>query len=436
MKKRILCAFLGATISAAALGQGGTQSGAISPYSQYGLGMLADQSLGFNRGMGGTGLAMRQGTLVNPLNPASYSAVDSLTMLFDASLSFQQSNFKENSTSVNARNASFDYAVGLFRIRKNLGVSFGLLPFSDIGYSYSSSSYLNNVIGSITEQYTGSGGFHQFYVGAGWRPIKPLSIGFNLSYLWGNYSRSVASTASQTVNSLSKLYNASVSSYNLSFGLQWSQPLDRKNNLTLGVVSGIGHKLGADATCNIVNLNTSTAVSDTTSFVVRDALELPMSYGVGLAWVYDQKLTLAADYSQQKWGSIDFPAYDDSKKQYVLKSGLLTDRTRMSVGADYVPDPNHQTSYLKHVHFRMGASYTTPYYKLNGHDGPKELSLTAGLGLPLLNKWNIQGAMRPVLNISAQWVRTSAKDFITDNTFRINIGLTFNERWFAKWRID
>jgi hypothetical protein len=41
-----------------------------------------------------------------------------------------------------------------------------------------------------------------------------------------------------------------------------------------------------------------------------------------------------------------------------------------------------------------------------------------------------------LINISAQWARQSAKNFITENTFRINIGLTFNERWFAKWKVD
>ena len=40
-----------------------------------------------------------------------------------------------------------------------------------------------------------------------------------------------------------------------------------------------------------------------------------------------------------------------------------------------------------------------------------------------------------MLNISGQWVKASAKDLITENTFRINIGLTFNERWFNKWKV-
>ena len=55
------------------------QSGTNSPYSQYGLGILADQSQGFNRGMNGLAIGLRQSNQVNMLNPASYSSVDSLT---------------------------------------------------------------------------------------------------------------------------------------------------------------------------------------------------------------------------------------------------------------------------------------------------------------------------------------------------------------------
>ena len=80
----------------------------------------------------------------------------------------------------------------------------------------------------------------------------------------------------------------------------------------------------------------------------------------------------------------------------------------------------------------MGAGYATPYYYINGHDGPKELSVSAGVGLPIVNKYN----NRSVLNISGQWVRSSADGFITENVFRINVGITFNERWFMKWKVD
>ena len=73
---RILCCLALMAISAmGAYAQNGTNS----PYSQYGLGDMADQGVGFNKGMSGVGLAFRKGNEVNPLNPASYSSVDSLS---------------------------------------------------------------------------------------------------------------------------------------------------------------------------------------------------------------------------------------------------------------------------------------------------------------------------------------------------------------------
>ena len=434
MKKRIFGSLFAAILTLSATAQT-SQSGTISPYSQYGLGTLADQSQAFSRGMGGTGIGMRNGTLVNTLNPASFSAVDSLTMLFDVGLSGQFTNFKEQNVSVNTRSADFDYAVGLFRMRKHLGVSFGILPMSDVGYNYQRTYYVNPSVGNLTELYTGSGGLHKAFVGAGWNPVKPLSVGFSLAYLWGNYKRTATTYAAGSVsslNQLSKTYEATVNSYALDFGLQWQQPIGRKDRLTLGATFGLGHKLGADPKLDIINQNTSTLVSDTTSFTVADGLELPMSYGVGFSWVHQQRLTLAADFSQQKWGSIDYPNYDESTGRYALRSGLLKDRTRMSVGLDYVPDPTHPTKYLMHVHYRFGVAYASPYFTVNGQDGPKELSITAGLGIPVLNKRE----SRSVVNFSAQWIRSSAKDLITENTFRFNVALTFNQMWFAKWRID
>jgi hypothetical protein len=116
---------------------------------------------------------------------------------------------------------------------------------------------------------------------------------------------------------------------------------------------------------------------------------------------------------------------------YQLQSGVLKDRWKVGAGADFVPESmSHR--YFRRVHYRVGAGFATPYYRINGADGPKELSLSAGFGLPLQNRYN----NRSVLNISAQWVRTSASGLITENTFRINLGLTFNERWFSKWRVE
>lgn len=146
------------------------QSGTNSPYSQYGLGVLSDQTSGFNRGMNGLGLGFRESNQVNFINPASYSSMDSLMFLFDAGLSGQITSFTENEKTLNANNADFEYVVAGFRAFKHVGVSFGILPYTNIGYNYSVSDYLDGDRNMVyTNSYSGSGGIHQvyFWIGLG-----------------------------------------------------------------------------------------------------------------------------------------------------------------------------------------------------------------------------------------------------------------------------
>ncbi len=406
------------------------QGGTNSPYSQFGIGALSDQSQSMSRGMNGVGYGLRQGNIVNTLNPASYSGVDSLTMLFDMGVSGQFTHYEEGKLRRNASLASFEYVVGSFRAWKNVGVSFGLLPYSSVGYEYATSSRDQN-LGQLTESFTGSGGLHEVFLGFGWRLMKPLSIGVNAGYLWGSIDRSVLPDADATANSLRKNYSTSVSNYKLDVGAQWVQPIGRFDRLTLGAVVGLGHNLKNDAEMTIVSTNQLSNSSDTTALKLTDAFELPMSFGVGAAYQHAGKLTLAADFTLDKWGDVKFPTFTGN--EYKLQSGLLKDRMKMSVGLDWLPNPSQMGGrFLEHVHYRLGAGYATPYYYINGKEGPKELSVSAGFGIPIVNMHN----NRSVLNISGQWVRSSATDFVTENYFRINIGVTFNERWFMKWKVD
>lgn len=406
------------------------QGGTNSPYSQFGIGALSDQSQSMSRGMNGVGYGLRQGNNVNTLNPASYSGVDSLTMLFDMGVSGQFTHYEEGKLKRNASLASFEYVVGSFRAWKNVGVSFGLLPYSSVGYEYSTSSRDQN-LGQLTESFTGSGGLHEVFLGFGWRLMKPLSIGVNAGYLWGSIDRSVLPDADATANSLRKNYSTSVSNYKLDIGAQWVQPIGRFDRLTLGAVVGLGHNLKNDAEMTIVSTNQLSNSSDTTALKLTDAYELPMSFGVGAAYQHAGKLTLAADFTLDKWGDVKFPTFTGN--EYKLQSGLLKDRMKINVGLDWLPNPSQMGGrFLEHVHYRLGAGYATPYYYINGKEGPKELSFSAGFGIPIVNMHN----NRSVLNISGQWVRSSATDFLTENYFRINIGVTFNERWFMKWKVD
>ena len=423
MKKAFLCSVVLVCSSAAAFAQSGTNS----PYSQYGLGILSDQSQGFNRGMNGLAIGLRYGNQVNVLNPASYSAVDSLTMIFDVGLSGQITNFKEGNVRRNAKNADLEYAVAAFRAFPKIGLSVGIVPFTNIGYSYSNTTRIGTSTTTSTELHSGSGGIHQAFVGLGWNVWGGLSVGANLSYLWGSYDRSISVSSSDGyVNTVSKAYSATVSSYKIDLGLQWQHKLDADNVMTLGATLGIGHKLGADPSVTTTTSNSQTGVSADTTSVVSNGLAIPMSYGVGVSWCHADKFTVGVDYSLQQWGKLDFPETDSRSGHYVMQGGLLKNRHKVTVGGEWIPDPM-SLNFLKRVRYRFGVAYATPYININGQDGPKEYSVSGGFGIPV---------NRSFLNISAQWVRSDSKAFIVENTFRVNIGLTFNERWFMKWKVE
>ena len=411
------------------------QSGTNSPYSQYGLGIQSDQTSGFNRGMNGLGLGFREHNQVNFINPASYSSMDSLMFLFDVGMSGQITNFTEGGKKINAKNADFEYAVAGFRAFKNIGVSFGILPYTNIGYNYSISDYLTDERDVVyTNSYSGSGGIHQVYFGLGWEFLKGLSIGANISYLWGDYERSVINSYSDSyAKTLSKYYTATINSYKLDLGVQYTYVLNKKDEFTVGFTYGHGHKLGATPKCDIVSTDPSSVTPDTTSYSVKKGLAIPTTLGLGFMWNHNNQWKVGADYNYQKWGSIEYPIYTTvgNTPVYKLTDNYYKDRHKITLGGEFCQN-SFSRNFFHRIRFRAGASYITPYYNINGQNGPKEYSVSAGFGIPIMNGYN----NRSILNISGQWVRSEAKNFIKENTFRINIGLTFNERWFMKWKVE
>jgi len=436
--KKIVIGLFATFISLAAFAQGSTNS----PYSQYGLGAVADAATGFNRGMNGLGIGYRSGSVVNYLNPASYSAVDSLTFLFDVGMSGQITNFEQAGKRLNANSAGVEYVAASFRAFRGVGVSFGLMPLTTIGYNYSNSETISPALDAnvttYTNTYSGSGGLHQAFLGAGWEPFSGFSFGANFSYVWGNVTRSTVNSYSlnasdaSSINTLSKYYTGSVSSYKADFGVQYQLALGKRDNITVGLTYGLGHKLGTDPTCWIISKNAESGVADTTKYVVSNGFELPSTIGAGAIYSHAGKWKVGIDYQLQKWGATSFPVYSTVSNQatYALSDNYYKDRQKLTLGGEYCPNENGRRFY-QIVRLRAGISYATPYLTINGEDGPKELSVSAGISLPILNSYR-----RNYLNISGQWVRQEAKGMIKENTFRLNIGLTFNERWFAKWKVE
>jgi hypothetical protein len=154
--------------------------------------------------------------------------------------------------------------------------------------------------------------------------VKNLSIGANVSYMWGDYERAITNEYNvATINTLRKYYTASVSNYKLDFGAQYTLPIGKKDKLTVGVTFSPAHTLSADPECKVISVNSTTNVTDTTTYTVNNGLELPMMLGAGLQFNHNNQLKLGVDYQQQRWSKVGFPVYTTSNDvaSYAINKG-------------------------------------------------------------------------------------------------------------------
>ncbi len=436
-------------VAAVCVSTGAQTNGSNSPYSRFGLGVLNDQSQSANRAMGGLAYGLRTGNRLNMLNPASYSAIDSLSFLFDVGMSMQHGNMKGGGTNIHVNNTTLDFVNAGFRIRKGLGMSLGFVPYSTIGYNFSQTNnigpdFTTGTMITSNSLYSGEGGLHQMYIGIGWNPFGTLSVGANMSYMWGNYNHTLSQqfleggAVSSLYNGLNAHYKASLKTYKVDLGAQYSIPVGSNDELTIGAVVSLGHTINSTA-----RLYHFTSNGDSIVRSVPKAFELPYSFGGGLAWRHKRQWTAGIDVNQEQWSQCRMPMIASSSSSetgvsagavsYESHKGAYLNRTRITAGAEYVPDIMSR-HYLRRIHYRMGATFSTPYVKVDGEDGPRTYSVSAGVGLPITNNRN----NRSMINVSFQWLKVapSQTSMISENYFKINLGITFNERWFMKWKIN
>lgn len=414
--KQLLGVFLFTLLPGLVIAQNNTNS----PYTRYGYGQLSDQTSSKSRGMGGVGYGIRDNFQINLSNPASYTAVDSLTFLFEGGITLQNTNFSDGTTKLNAKNSSFDYAVMQFRLHKRVAMSLGVLPYSNVGYNFGEyQEDIENPNATAWVNYLGEGGLHQGFIGLGFNVFKNFSIGANVSYFWGDIDRTRSVLINDSyANSIEELTNLSVKDFKFDIGAQYTHVLDKKNLFTVGAVFSPKRNLSNDSYIRTQTGNTQGGYVSHTKDTVA-TFGIPMTIGAGLSYTYDQRLTVGLDFTMQKWASVE----------YMDNPDYFTDRMIMALGVEYLPSYTGH-NYLSHIKYRLGGYYSQPYYKVSGSKA-KEYGISGGIALPLPRT-------RSSLNISAQYVRVDGQgvNMLKENYLKINIGLTFNERWFFKRKVD
>ncbi len=412
-------------------------TGTVSSYSRFGLGTLHDQSQGFNKSMGGVGQGIRQGNRINVANPASYSAIDSLSLILDVGMTGAFGQMSQGTKKVGINSATLDYVHAGMHIAKRLGLAVGFMPYTAIGYHYTSpettiTSNINTtqtVTNNIT--YYGNGGLNQAYLGLGWKAYRGISVGANISFLWGSYNHYLVPDFKEGGSSMStyistiKSYTASLRTYKIDLGIQYPVRLTAQDWLNLGATVGLGHKIAQDAT--LMHYSTK---GDTTSFKAPSPFDLPYTIAVGAAWQHKNTLQVGADVHYDRWSKCRMPI--ETAGSYVPMEGYYKDMVKFALGAGWTPDPYGK--FWNRIQYRAGFNFSTPYLKINEQDGPYELRLNMGAGIPIINKNN----NRSIVNVGVGWLRRSASavGMVKEDYFVINLGMTFNERWFMKYKIE
>jgi len=400
------------------------QNNINSPYTRYGYGDISETNSGEQRALGGVAIGSRSHSYINTVNPASYSAVDSMTFMFDIGTSALSSRFSDANKSVRTFNANLEYLTMQFPLSKGMGFSAGLLPYSFAGYNtYNIDSIPNPEGGSIftAKNFTGNGGFSQVYMGLSKKIGKHISLGANIYYMYGsvNNTRSVRILGS-TTDSTVQTNSIKASNFRLRYGIQYFNTFDKKHDVTLGLIYEHRAKLNGD-----FSQITAGVLSDTT--INNYQFELPTVFGIGLNYTYDSRISIGLDYSLQKWASTKYfwnPTTSTNAEN-------LNDRSKLSLGIEYTPKPLGR-KFSDRIHYRVGSNISNAYYNVPGVTLPKNYGLSFGIGLPLYNKFTQTVS---TLNASIEYGKVGSSTNLREDYFKFTMNLVFNEHWFFKRKL-
>ncbi len=394
-----------------------------SPYSRFGIGDLSDNNNAWNNSMGQLGLALRSPYHVNYMNPASYSAFDSLSFVFEGGFNGELVTLKSNYQSVNRNYASLGYLLFGMPVTKWWKTSLGLVPFSDVGYSVADYEEFPES-GTVVRLYQGSGGINRLFWGNAFQPFRNFSIGFNASYLFGSMIREnqVLFPDSLTALNFKEAVYVSMNDLYFNFGAQYQAKL--RNNLFLNLGAVFAPTLQMSASTDLIS--TTFLLASDGSESVRDTLvitedykgkiTIPLMIGGGLALEKTDQWKFGLDFKWQNWEK--FKAYE--------MSDSLVNSWQINAGAEIIPKIDNYNNYLARIHYRLGFNYQRTYLKLRG-DNLNEYGFSLGFGLPLRG-------MKTMLNLGAQigMRGTTEQNLIRESYFKLVIGFSIYERWFIK----
>ncbi|UOQ98078.1 hypothetical protein MUN81_00970 [Hymenobacter sp. 5317J-9] len=423
---------------------GGAQAQGLgnSPYSRIGLGEFNANTGGVRQmGMGGVGLAAPNAVNVNELNPALLYYTSRTT--FEAGFNGQYKTVKNATASNRSGSGTLGYLSMAVPLSSRWAAAVGLKPLSAVDYE---SNILQAVVNTPTgqpaqslKQYRGEGGISEAYLGQGFRVAKGLTLGFTASYVFGVIDETTATTVSTADNSVSSVkvverQHTRYSDFAFRAGGHYRKSIAKDLSVNVAGVYSFAHNLKGQQTNTQERENadgTLTGVPTTISDG-RGSAFVPALAQVGVSFDNEKNWSLNLDAAQQQWSK--FSNFNGT-------GPALSNTLRVGLGGEITPDPGSVEHYFQRVSYRAGISLGQMPYQVSGKT-LYDRSVSWGFGFPLPTASALESTTislgftygvrgnTDVLNAS---LGTSN---VQENYIRGQLGITLNNRWFIKRRLQ
>lgn len=394
-----------------------------SPYTLFGVGQVENNGFGLTKAMGGTGIAFQSSNYLNNTNPASYSGINEHSFLFEAGVFFKgikystHSSSDDDETERNQYDADIRYIAMGFRINKYWSVSFGVVPYTSIGYSIQTYEDIEDINLEYYKTYSGSGGINQFYFSNSILLAKGLSAGVNFSYFLGKIEQTESAIYSDGDMEYDVTYTSRMHRAYVDFGLQYTLKLGQWN-YSVGLIYGNNKRLFSTDEA-IVASSTSTDTIEVDEDY-EQVYHIPKKYGIGIAINKGKKIKIGLDYEKKFWSTEEFT------NPYLI----TRDSERFSAGVDFTPLRTYSDHGLMRFYYRLGINYTKSHLLIDDI-GINSKSAVIGIGVPLpRNLCMINVAFEYGIN------GTTSHGLVRENYWMIHLNLGLHDLWFKKVKYD
>lgn len=410
------------------------QNGSVSPYSYFGIGELQSKGTMENQMMGGIGM-YADSIHVNLQNPAALSKLgvkygeDFGITTYTAGLSYKSLSLKNSTESQSNSVTNLEYLSIAMVVKKGLGIGFGIMPYSSVGYNLVSQSTNDNGA-LVTNRFAGEGGLNKVYFSAGYQLLKELSIGVTANFNFGTFENDRVQSVENVQFGTLDRRSSKVNGMDFNYALNYTPTINDKYKLIASARVNTQANLTARNKKEIGSFSTATLQNIEVIDVNLDALNLrntelkiPTTTTLGLGFGEERKWFLGAEYSFQGLSSFSNDFIDVDNLEY-------EDASSIALGGFFIPDNSAFSSYLKQITYRAGVRMDKTGMVINNEE-INNFGITFGFGLPMRGSFSN-------LNLGFELGKqgTTEANLIEENYIKVNIGLSLNDIWFRKRRIN